>query len=385
MNGASPSASSGARPPEWGRMTWLRDAIARVLAGPIAAAPTSPAFACTIVKLDHLGDFVLALGAIRALVAHFGAERCALVISTEARALARREFPSVTQCVLPSSARGLFREIAPHRTAWGRELRRVAAQHVVCLRHPRSLYRDFVLRAIPAQRRWWLDAAPFGDRPILALPPAVARYPRDGATALELVAHEKVIQAVLGRPPQPILPSLQANAAETASTVVVAPFAAQGIRDFPEALLWTAVAALRERGLRQFVFAGSDAQSARLTHLVRRMPAGPGVDVSVSAGESLERWLQRLAGAALVLAADSASAHLATALDRPMVAVLGGGHPGIFAPWTRSSRQRWVRHVIPCYGCDWQCPFPEPYCLTQIDAAALVRAIDETLNAKVTA
>jgi ADP-heptose:LPS heptosyltransferase len=82
-----------------------------------------------------------------------------------------------------------------------------------------------------------------------------------------------------------------------------------------------------------------------------------------------------LAGATWVLAADSAAAHIATALDRPAVMLLGGGCPGQFAPWRRSPRQVWLEHPLPCFDCGWRCTQPEPYCMTRIGAAQVAEAL----------
>jgi ADP-heptose:LPS heptosyltransferase len=78
-----------------------------------------------------------------------------------------------------------------------------------------------------------------------------------------------------------------------------------------------------------------------------------------------------------VISAEYATAHLAAAFDQPLVAVVGGGHPELLAPWQRSPRQRWLRHRTACYGCDWQCPFPEPTCIVGVSRDEFSRAIAE--------
>lgn len=365
-------------------MTWLRDRLARRMAGPVAPSPTVPAFACTIVKLDRIGDFVLATGAIRKLVGHFGEARCALVISVEAEPFARREFPGVTCCALPVAAGRLFREIAPHRRAWQAALTGFSCEHLVCLRHQRSFYRDLVLRAIPARRRWWLEAAPFGDRALLELEAAAAAYPGpDEADApRELAAHRLLLGAVLGRTlaPEEIAPVLRpTRPTPLTRTVVVAPLANEVIRDLPATSVWNALAGCDLPADATVILLGSAAQAARLEAFRSAAPPAWRERCRVVAGETTEGWIGIIAGASLVLAAESSSAHIACALDRPLVAVLGGGHPGLFAPWSHSARQRWLTHPLPCFGCDWQCVHPEPYCLTRIGPAELIAAVHETM------
>lgn len=367
------------RPREWGVFTPLRDALARRIAGPEAESDGTPRFRCVIVKLDALGDFVLATGAIAQLLAHFGETRCALVVSPAASELARREFPRTACVVLPAHAQRLWRDFQPHRGAWRRALAELPTEHVVALRHPRSLYRDFVLRAVPARRRWWLADAPFGDRATLTLPATFLSYPADAAAPRELAAHAALIAEATGTRVEPgeILPRVSLPPTAAAPALVLAPCAQDPVRDLPAQIIAAALKEIPLPAALPLHVIGAASQRDRLEKFLAALPAALRTRGEILAGAPLEDWLAQLAGAELVLAADSASAHLAAALDRPLVALLGGGHPELFAPWQRSPRQRWLRHHIPCYGCDWQCPHPAPICLTDIEPAMIAAAMRE--------
>jgi hypothetical protein len=70
--------------------------------------------------------------------------------------------------------------------------------------------------------------------------------------------------------------------------------------------------------------------------------------------------LQELAGtiasAKLIITNETGAAHIAAALGRPAVTILGGGHFNRFLPYpienhcVRSAYQR-----MDCYGCNWRC------------------------------
>lgn len=371
---------------EWGRLTWLRDRLARRIAGPAAPAPEAPPLACTIVKLDRIGDFVLATGAIRQLVEHFGESRCALVVSQEAAALAAREFPDVIRCPLPADAGLLFREIAPRRRGWQASLGALGCEHLVCLRHQRSFYRDLVLRAIPARRQWRLQDAPFSDRAILTLPPGTARYPTASEMPdrpREIAAHRRLLASVFGRDvaEREVRPELRPMPAEASDgTVVVAPLASNRLRNLREKIVWETLAGCAALADAAVTLIGSAAQSSQLEAFRESAPPAWRARCRIAAGEPLERWAGRIAGARLTIAADSGPAHVACALDRPLIATTGGGHHGLFTPWSRSSRQRWLEHAMPCYGCNWSCIHPEAYCLTHIDASAFIAAAHAVLE-----
>lgn len=103
--------------------------------------------------------------------------------------------------------------------------------------------------------------------------------------------------------------------------------------------------------------------------------------------ENLCGWLSLpetagcLAQAELVFATESAVAHLAVALRRPTVVVLGGGHFGLFAPWGRRiAPVRWIWNPIPCYGCNWNCPYPKNLCISEISPREIVQSAQELLS-----
>src|SRR4030095_12192251 len=62
-----------------------------------------------IFKPDSLGDLVLALGAIRRLVEHYGEENCVLVVCPLNAELAEREFPNVERVIVPGFDGRLWR------------------------------------------------------------------------------------------------------------------------------------------------------------------------------------------------------------------------------------------------------------------------------------
>ena len=67
-----------------------------------------------------------------------------------------------------------------------------------------------------------------------------------------------------------------------------------------------------------------------------------------------------LRDARIVVANDTGAAHIAAANGTPVVAVVGGGHPDRFMPYTVEADDgrpapRVARHRIECYGCEWRC------------------------------
>jgi ADP-heptose:LPS heptosyltransferase len=260
------------------------------------------------------------------------------------------------------------------------------SEDLICLRHQASAYRDMLLNWLPARRRF-VHHGPFGDRRVIPIPGEVpaGSYPteRTPAIPLELEAHRITTAAVTGRrvSDEVLIPTLTAQNAASADSpriIVIAPFASAVTRDLSTALVVELATALRQVGEFEFVLTGSAAQAPRLRTLAEactKAGARSTVDLSPPAG-----LIELLGRSSLVISAESAPAHLATALDRPLVALLGGGHFGLLAPWQRSSRQRWLSHDLPCYGCDWNCVHAELLCLTKIEASHVIRTAQALLR-----
>ena len=361
---------------------------ARAWARPAHSVREPRWFAAVVLKLDRIGDFVLALGAIRLVCERFGEENCALLVAPGVAELAAREFPRAERIVLPPFPR--------HKWAWRdwrrarRELAGLSCDQLFCLRHQRWDYHELALGWIRANRRHVIED------------PRAARWVRgrrsvrraavefvevsDAEICRELAMHRALLSGAFGREVTmtEILPRLVRVGAGTArGEIAVVPFASAAIRDFPEELLIPALLAARVRlpGAK-IALHGDAGQRARRIALVNRLRAAGVADVTCAPSTSVVEFAEAIAGAELVLSVESAGAHLAAALDPPAVSLIGGGPYGQFAPWRRSARQVWLTHRIDCFGCDWRCVHPEAYCLTGIGPHAMRAAVAQVLDAR---
>ena len=92
-------------------------------------------------------------------------------------------------------------------------------------------------------------------------------------------------------------------------------------------------------------------------------------------------WVVRTGVIALLLgvayvhapAADPLAEHVAS--GTPGVALLGGGHFGCVAPWSKNVSFTWLSKPLPCFHCEWLCSRAENECLTTIRPAAIADAL----------
>ena len=92
---------------------------------------------------------------------------------------------------------------------------------------------------------------------------------------------------------------------------------------------------------------------------------------------SLEELSREILVADLFLGVDTGPAHLALALGKPAVVVLGGGDYGRFFPYGKS---RVVTHRMDCFQCHWECRYDRALCLHDIPPDEVVREVLEIVT-----
>jgi ADP-heptose:LPS heptosyltransferase len=362
---------------------WRTKTLARWLLRHRPRPKGTPRWALGIYKADRLGDFVLALGAIRRLVESARPRRTVLVITPSAAELATREFPEVDQVIVDPCRSGVG---AAALDLWRRrheDLLRYGVQDLVCLRHHRLPAESVVGGRIPAVAAWGMAHSRLsGNAGKLASMPLDHEAPLRSALAgecLELAQHRSVVEAYLSRSllEGELTPVLSPGWVGSGPAAVVSPFGSHPIRTIPFPLLAAAGRHLKAvHGLRMDLLC-PPGEEARFNDLEHRLRSARVEDIRIVPCATIEALRENLRHSRLVLSAETGTAHLAAALDAPLVGFVGGGHLGWFAPWSRSQRQRWITQDVPCQGCLWNCSQPEPICLTRITEQQVTDAIDQ--------
>ncbi|MCW5549968.1 MAG: glycosyltransferase family 9 protein [Opitutaceae bacterium] len=371
---------------------WLRTCMTRSLAPPPARHPATRRFRAAIYKVDLIGDFVLALSAIRLALARYGESQSLLVVSPHVEPLAAMEFPRTERLVLPPS-------VGHKKLIWAglaarRKLRDYACDEVLCLRHQRWDWDELVLGWLAAKRTHVLSDETsltyYRDRNTHPRLSAVgARLSRlasgggpvsvpPGGWCRELLLHRQALSEAFVDDVAlaDLLPHFcSVEAFGQGRGIGVAPFSSAPIKDCPEKLLMVALRELRKLTEEPIILWGGDGQLGRLQQLAKRLTAGGLTGVECAPVLPLTGFVRRVAEARVVLTVDSAAAHIATALDRPTLVLMGGGHYGQFGPWQKSARQIWLTNRLDCFGCSWNCIYSSPVCLTGIAEPEILLAV----------
>lgn len=80
-----------------------------------------------------------------------------------------------------------------------------------------------------------------------------------------------------------------------------------------------------------------------------------------------------IANCMLYIGNDSGLTHVAFKLDKPIIALIGGGRWNRFFPYYHNTNNKvFLSYEMKCFGCGWLCHYEEMYCLTKINVDKIV-------------
>jgi len=83
----------------------------------------------------------------------------------------------------------------------------------------------------------------------------------------------------------------------------------------------------------------------------------------------------------VVFSQETAVLHIATALHKPVLGIVGGGHFGRFYPWGDPTLARVVNKPMDCYGCNWRCIYDSLRCIQEIPPESATRELQSLIAA----
>lgn len=143
----------------------------------------------------------------------------------------------------------------------------------------------------------------------------------------------------------------------------------------------TAIEGLGARSISVVIF-GSPAEVEICDHVAGALGSCSNViGVQDLSGRSTVRQLvEGLRRCDVVVSLETAALHIATALRKPTIGIVGGGHFGRFYPWGDIHRNRVVTNRLDCFWCNWQCEFDELRCVQEIPPEDLSRELSSIVT-----
>jgi hypothetical protein len=321
-----------------------------------------------IYKADRLGDWLLAEPTIERIVDSVRKRGGTVVVWAAREGSALREWrrPAFEVEAFALEPRGVVAK-ARGALAVARLLASYRCRAFVSLRYSPEPVRDFVLAHVAASDRYALSWLIY-DGPAAAVPH-------------EIIRHAAILDALgLTADPGALLPRFAEWGGGASRGVVLTPFSSAAIKDWSDEGWREIISRLEERGYLVEIWIAPDQREHARSLVTGRPKESPGPRATIRTG-TIGELAQAVGTACLVLTVDTVTAHLATAIDVPMVCLLGGGQYGDFGPWRNSARQRWITQRLPCFGCDWHCSRPSVECLLTIPASRVESEVEAALAA----
>jgi ADP-heptose:LPS heptosyltransferase len=137
------------------------------------------------------------------------------------------------------------------------------------------------------------------------------------------------------------------------------------VRDFCQRNSWSVLALgdLKASELNQYICASSGVKA-----------------VNASGKFTLLQSAMAIKKSAMCLGIDTGLAHIACALNKPNVIVMGGGHFGRFMPYSQATSL--VCLPLSCYGCNWHCRHQRIHCVQDIHPNTIERALSDAQRSR---
>lgn len=336
-----------------------------------------------VFKPDGIGDFILATGCISFLAREIGEENLTICVRDLLAPLAAAQFPEATVIGMPVAEKrktvNLFAlNFIKCLPVW-RQLREKPLDGAASLRHMRNYLQNFLFFSAKTDRfvacknlladngrfsRVFVEHLVRTLRKVeeISYPEAKANLPT------ELEANRRVISQLVGRevPLETVLPALKSGALGDNGPWVCCPLSSMKSKDYPFASWREIFKELREeKGERELLLVGSGSQRKKLEELRAQLDDIPNVRVEIP--PTLPAFVDRIAAARVVLTVDTAACHIAGALDKRCAVLFSGLHVGMFGPWQKTARQRWLQPELQPGKTKWHSG------ITPMRAATVVR------------
>ena len=163
------------------------------------------------------------------------------------------------------------------------------------------------------------------------------------------------------------------NGLNPATTICVAPGSFCDEKVYPN--FGHALALAAELAGYRFLTLGNDAEKNLCANIAACLG---GRAINLSGQLTLRQNAALIKRSKILVASDSALAHIACAVGTQNLVILGGGHFWRFLPYSNLTSV--VCLPLACYGCQWKCVYDRVHCVKDIAPETLVKALRETMR-----
>ena len=132
---------------------------------------------------------------------------------------------------------------------------------------------------------------------------------------------------------------------------VITPGGARAFKYWPAGHYADAIRALGKAGPRCWVIDGAPREAGICSEVAAGLSRVDGVQVLNLCSSGMLRLAATIERASLVISTDNGALHVATALGRPAVGIVGGWNKYRYFPWGDPAIHRTPMFEMPCWGC----------------------------------
>jgi len=88
--------------------------------------------------------------------------------------------------------------------------------------------------------------------------------------------------------------------------------------------------------------------------------------IDLSGQSTIRQMIEGMKRCDIVISPDTGALHIAVALKKPTVGIMGGGQYGRFYPWGDKKINRVANKHMDCYWCNWRCIYSTVRCVQEI-------------------
>jgi len=101
--------------------------------------------------------------------------------------------------------------------------------------------------------------------------------------------------------------------------------------------------------------------------------------IELSGQSTIRQLVEGIKRCDIVISQETGSLHIAVALKKPTIGIIGGGHFRRFYPWGNEKINRVVNKKMDCYWCNWKCIYPTMRCIQEIEPEVMAEELKSAL------
>ena len=366
-----------------------------VLDGIASASAARSRSGVAIIRLDYVGDFVLWLDSVEALLKTFEGRSITLVANSRWSELAEK-LPFWNNVISVDTDRLINNPIYRFRIMRG--LSKVGFETAVQPVYSRyALIGDSIIRSTKASERIGSvgdcnNITPWQKR--IADTWYTRLLPADPSSMMELQRNQEFVRAIGGTDFKAGLPSLP-KISELSNSLrieepyfVVSPGASFYGRRWPVKNFAELIDKIGVHTGWGAILCGSQAERKLCTDVAT---LATWRTLNLAGKVSLVEFVELIRAAKLLVGNETGAVHISSAVGTPSICILGGGHFGRFVPYKYEKEQSGMPplclfHMMNCYGCNWICTQPHEVgqavpCIANIEVAQVFKQLKARLGA----